>query len=195
MKINKVILRAVVTLTAITLSVSAIYATTPVSDSESITVEVDVNEAISLTVNKSSVDLNTLTPSSSGVSKAADVSVTATVATNKSAGWELKIADDDDNNNLEKDASNFFYAHSGTAASPLVLGTGNVWGYRVDSWTDATKYAGVKVVNSGEVINSATSATTGTNTTIAFTAQLAANSTLAPGTYNDTVVLTAYTKT
>jgi hypothetical protein len=192
MKINKVVLGAVATLTAITLSVSAIYATT-VNDSKNVTVSVDVGETISLTVDKSNVGLGTLTPSSGGVAKANDVSITATVATNKSTGWELKIADSDTDNTLYKDSSNSFTAHNGSAGSPAALGTGNVWGYRVSSWT-AGEYAGVKASGSDETINSATSATIGTTTTIDFTAQLAVSSALPTGTYTDTVVLTAITK-
>lgn len=163
-------------------------------------INANVAAVISMTTS-GTVTLN-ITPTPSG--SASSASDTVSVSTNRSAGYNLKIADSDTTVTLQNGA-NTIAAASGSYASPAALGN-NTWGWRVDSsgtfgagptsaQTNAASLSGTwaAMPSSASPVTVKTTATTATSdaTTVWYGAM--ADTTKVDGTYTDTVTYTATT--
>ena len=168
---------------------------TPVS--ENATVKLTIDKKLSLTLDTAEADLGdgSQTPA-----------IKATVITNNSKGYTLKIAGSTSTGSVKTVLTSGvvkddIVAASGTAGTPAALAktaTASVWGYTVagddittgfKNATGDAKYAGV--TESGEAIASkdAATAATGNLTTITFAADLLDNQ--AAGEYTGQVTFTA----
>lgn len=169
---------------------------TPIS--KDATVKLTVKKKLSLTLDATEADLD---------DGSANPAIVATVITNHTDGYTLKIAgsttESDDKTVLTSGVvADDIAAFSGTAVAPATLeladgATASVWGYTVTGDDIVTgfqgkgvgKYAGVTA--DGEAIASSTSATAaaGNVTTVTFGAKLIDNQ--AAGTYTGQVTFTA----
>lgn len=176
---------------------AAVFAAT---DSANTTINASVAAVISLTTS-GTVTLN-ITPTASG--SASSASDTVSVSTNRSSGYNLKIADSDTTLTLQNGA-NTIGAASGSFASPAALGN-NTWGWRVDTagtfgagptsaQTNVSSLSGTwaAIPSSASPVTIKTTATTATNDTTTVWYGAMADTTKADGTYTDTVTYTATT--
>ncbi len=176
---------------------AAVFAAT---DSANTTINASVAAVISLTTS-GTVTLN-ITPTASG--SASSASDTVSVSTNRSSGYNLKIADSDTTLTLQNGA-NTIGAASGSFASPTALGN-NTWGWRVDTagtfgtgptsaQTNVSSLSGTwaAIPSSASPVTIKTTATTATNDTTTVWYGAMADTTKADGTYTDTVTYTATT--
>ena len=188
---NKVGLSALAILAGVTLVVPGVRAA---QEAKNVTVNVTVADGISLTVNKNEVNLGSLVPGSTQQRGTGDV--TATVATNKTTGWELSISDTDTTVTLANGSDNFV-AFSGTYAgsgSDITAETSNdVWGYKLSSW-NTNNYAGLPASNAPQKIKEVTGSATGGSETVTLVAATKPGSTLPAGTYTGSITFTAITK-
>jgi len=176
---------------------AAVFAAT---NSANTTINASVAAVISLTTS-GTVTLN-ITPTASG--SASSASDTVSVSTNRSSGYNLKIADSDTTLTLQNGA-NTIGAASGSFASPAALGN-NTWGWRVDTagtfgagptsaQTNVSVLSGTwaAIPSSSSPATIKTTASTATNdaTTVWYGAM--ADTSKVDGTYTDTVTYTATT--
>lgn len=169
-------------------------------DTKSTTINAVVASVISMTTS-GTVTIN-ITPTGSG--SASSASDTVTVSTNRSSGYNLKIADSDTTLALENGA-NTIGAASGSYASPAALGN-NTWGWRIDGsgtfgagpTTAQTNQASLSgswaaIPSSASPVTVKTTATTATNDTTTVWYGAMADTSKVDGTYTDTVTYTATT--
>jgi hypothetical protein len=166
------------------------------------TINATVNAQLDLT--SSSPIALSLTPGTSGY-VVSSASGTATVTTNNSTGYTLKLGDKDASANLVS-GGNSITPHTGTPASPTTLGLGT-WGWRstgvsgfgstgfaaeTNSSSSTTTWAGVAATGSDFTVKTtAVPATGGDTTTFWYGAKV--DKTKATGTYTDIVTYTATT--
>jgi hypothetical protein len=164
------------------------------------TVNATVNSQLDLT-SSSPVSLS-LTPGASGY-VVSSASGTATVTTNNSTGYTLKLGDKDATVNLNSGGNNIT-AHTGTPAAPTTLSLGT-WGWRstgvgsfgatgfaaeTNSSSSTTTWAGVAASGSDFTVKTtAVAATGGDTTTFWYGAKV--DKTQATGTYTDIITYTA----
>lgn len=169
-------------------------------NSANTTINATVNEVISITTT-SPVAIS-LTPTAGGVVSSS--SDTVTVATNRTTGYNLTLADSDATTTLVS-GGNTFAAHAGTFAAPTALAN-NTWGYRIvnvggfgataytletNNGTSTSTWAGVPANASPTTVKTTAAATAGDVTTVFYGAK--ATSAQPNGTYTDTVTYTATT--
>lgn len=141
-----------------------------------------------------------VTPTSGGVVSSA--SDTVTVSTNRTTGYNLKLADSDATTTLTS-GGNTIAAHAGTQAAPTALAN-NTWGWAVagapfdasysaesNNASSATKWAGMPATGSPATIKTTGATASGDTTTVWYAVK--ATSAQAGGTYTDTVTYTATT--
>ncbi len=162
------------------------------------TVKLTIKKKLSLALDTNEADLG---------DGSATPAIAATVITNNTKGYDLKIAGSTTTGSVKTVltsgvVADDIVASAGTAAAPIALAktTSSVWGYTVTGDDIAAgfkgegvgKYAGV--TDGGETIasNTAATAATGNVTTIKFGAALIENQ--AAGTYNGQVTFTASDK-
>ena len=169
-------------------------------NSANTTINATVNEVISITTT-SPVAIS-LTPTAGGVVSSS--SDTVTVATNRTTGYNLTLADSDATTTLVSGV-NTFAAHAGTFAAPTALAN-NTWGYRIvnvggfgataytletNNGTSTSTWAGVPANASPTTVKTTAAATAGDVTTVFYGAK--ATSAQPNGVYADTVTYTATT--
>ena len=178
---------------AIPVAASAVTATTTISSV--------ISPVITLSTS-GTVNVNAI-PIGAGVQTIA--SDTATVSTNDTAGYTLKLGETGAGATLVS-GSDTIAASSGTQGSP-VAETANSWGYRVDgvggfgagptspasnaAISGSITFAGVAASGSPNTIK--TTATTASGDTTSIWYGVAVNSTQASGTYTNSVTYTATT--
>lgn len=168
------------------------------SQSANTTITATINDVISIS-STGSVGLS-LTPTAGGVVTSG--SDTVSVSTNRTAGYNLTLADADATTTLTS-GSNTITANGGTYAAPTALTNGK-WGYAVaggnfdatystetNNTSSTSKWAGVPASGSAQTLK--TTATTAANdtTTVWYAARV--NSSQPGGSYTDSVTYTATT--
>lgn len=189
----------------IAVSSSPIIASAAVSSTANTTINASVADVISITTG-STVALS-LTPTAGGVVSSSSDSVI--VNTNRTAGYNLSIADSDATTTLAS-GGNSFAAHTGTKTAPTALAN-NTWGFAVATGTtgigtngfdasyaqetnatsSATKWAGMPASGSPVMLKTTAAVATNDTTTVWFAAKATASQ--PGGTYTDTVTYTATT--
>jgi hypothetical protein len=180
-----------VAILAIPVAASAVTATTTISSV--------ISPVISLSTS-GTVNLNA-TPAGAGVQTIA--SDTATVSTNDTAGYTLKLGETGAGTTLVS-GGNTIPASSGTQASP-VAETANSWGYRVDgvggfgagptspasnaAISGSITFAGVAASGSPNTIKTTSTTASGDTTSIWY--GVAVDTTQPTGTYTNSVTYTA----
>ncbi len=180
---------------ALPLSSYAAESTDGTAVNENATVKLTIAKKLSLTLDTTEADLGdgSQTPS-----------IKATVITNNTNGYDLKIAGSTTTGSVKTVLTSGVVADdiialSAGAAAPAALtaGTSSVWGYTVTGDDIATgftgegagKYAGVKVDGETIASNGEATAAEGNVTTVTFGADLVDNQ--AAGTYTGQVTFTA----
>lgn len=181
-------------------SALVVPATFAATNSANTVINANVGSSISITTS-GTVNL-AITPTASG--SATSASDTVTVSTNRTTGYNLKLADTDTNTNLVNGGNNIA-ASAGTFAAPATLAN-NTWGYRIDglgtfgagptsAQTNQASLTGTwaGVPSSASPVTLKTTATTAANdvTTVWYGAMV--DTTKPDGTYTDTVTYTATT--
>lgn len=169
-------------------------------DTKSTTINAVVAAVISMTTS-GTVTIN-ITPTGSGAASSA--SDTVSVSTNRSAGYNLKIADTDTTLTLAN-GGNTIGAASGSYATPAALGN-NTWGWRIDgsgtfgagptsAQSSVASLSGTwaAIPSSASPVTVKTTATTATNDTTTVWYGAMADTTKVDGTYTDSVTYTATT--
>lgn len=189
-----------VSLIAVAATVLVPAATYAAVDTKNTTINAVVAAVISMTTS-GTVTLN-ITPTASG--SATSNSDTVSVSTNRSTGYNLKIADSDATVTLQNGA-NTIAAATGSFATPQAL-TNNTWGWRVDGAgtfgagpttaqpnlaTMPGTWAAMPASGSPATIKTTASTATNDTTTVWYAAM--ADTSKVDGTYTDTVTYTATT--
>lgn len=176
----------------------------PVTYAASSTANTVINATIGSVISISTSGAVTLNITPTGSGSASSASDAVSVSTNNQNGYNLQLADADATNKLNVGANNI-NATSGTFASPAAMDI-NSWGYRVDgagtfgagattAQTNAATLTGswaqVPVSGSPDTLKNTSSTASSDTTTVWYGAFV--DSTVANGTYTDTVTYTAST--
>lgn len=176
-----------------------------VSSNANTTVSATVGDTISISTG-TTVSF-TIAPTAGGVVSSS--SDTVTVSTNRTAGYNLTVADADATTTLAS-GGNTFTASSGTKTAPVTL-TNGTWGFAVVTGTtgigtngfdasytaetnnasSTSKWAGMPGTGSPMTLKSTSTTATNDTTTVWYAAK--ANTSQAGGTYTDSVTYTATT--
>lgn len=161
-----------------------------VSDTASTTAQAIVGDSIAITVADATVSMANVM-ANQDVNEA---STTLTVQTNSTKGYQIQIADADDDTALKPTGTG---TAAGIAAGIPTKGT-NAWGFKASSKSgnvDASASDAYRAIKTGNQIlaeGSAASANEGDKITLTF--GVTVDTTIAAGTYSDEVTLTASTQ-
>lgn len=168
------------------------YAVAGKTDTANTTVQAVVGDSIAITVADATVTMSDVVANAEPNEKATDV----TVQTNNVAGYSITLADADADLALKTaDGSG---TAEGIAAGIPTKGT-NAWGFKTSSSSEnvtvsAAQQAYRAIDEGGQIIANGKSASANEGDVISLTFGVTVDTTIAAGTYQDEVVLTATTK-
>lgn len=170
------------------------YAVAGVTDTANTTAQAIVGDSIEITVDDATVTMNNVMANQDINSTPTNI----TVKTNNVSGYQVQIEDADAETALKTtDGSG---TATGIPAGKPVKGT-NAWGFKTSSSSanvnissDAADYRAVDAKGSPKIIATGAAQSANDGDVIALTFGVTVDSTIAAGTYQDEVTLTATTK-
>ena len=163
-----------------------------ISDTANTTAQAVVGDSIAITVADATVTMNNVLANKDVNEASTDI----TVQTNNAGGYQVQIADSD--TDLALKTTDGSGTAAGIPAGVPAKGT-NAWGFKTSSTasnvTISTAQQGYRAIdNGGQIIANGTSASANDGDKITLTFGVTVDTTIAAGTYQDEVTLTASTK-
>lgn len=161
-----------------------------VSDTANTTAQAIVGDSIAVTVADATVTMNNVMANQDVNEASTDV----TIQTNSTKGYQIQIADADDDTALKPTGTG---TAAGIAAGVPTQGK-NAWGFKASTTSanvDASASDSYRAIKTGnQMIAESDKASANAGDVISLTFGVTVDTTIAAGTYQDEVVLTATTK-
>lgn len=161
-----------------------------VSDTANTTAQAIVGDSIAVTVADATVTMNNVMANQDVNEASTDV----TIQTNSTKGYQIQIADADDDTALKPTGTG---TAAGIAAGVPAKGK-NAWGFKASTTSanvDASASDSYRAIKTGnQMIAESDKASANAGDVISLTFGVTVDTTIAAGTYQDEVVLTATTK-